>query len=255
MPNIPASMNLGQLPTAIPSIMYKEPKEGHKSVAYDIDWSRPIARGVDTVSINMQDGGTLEFSQICGLVVDNSNCGSDLDFIFPDSDVVISIPAYAPYTCLQVNTQQVQFYVRALSPLAIDKTDFMVLNYAPMPVAVPITVQQQIAQVAGVAIDGATASMLLPAGTSGTLRGLQVNGAWNAAALSFNNLLVLSNGVLGDVLWTGNIAGVAPDPQFNGPIVNLSNISLRFSDGLVFTQSGGFAVGGTLSINAYYVTP
>ena len=69
MPRIPASMNLGQLPNAIPSIMFKPPREGAKSVDYTVQWARPIAQGLDTVSINMQDGGTLEFSQICGLIV------------------------------------------------------------------------------------------------------------------------------------------------------------------------------------------
>lgn len=254
MPNIPASMNLGQLPNAIPSIMYKEPREGLKSVAYGIDWSRPIARGVDTVSINMQDGGTLEFSQIAGLMIDNSNCGSDIDFIFPDTDVVISIPAYAPYTVLQVNTQQVQFFVRALNPLAIDRTDFTVLNYAPAPVAVPITVQQQIAQASNVNITGAVTTTLLAAGISGTLRGFQLNAAWTGAAANFNNLLQLRNGPAGAILWSGNVAGTTTEP-FSGVLVDLDNISLRFSNGLVLQQSGGFTVGGTLNAIAYYVRP
>lgn len=254
MPSIPPSMNLGQLPNAIPSIMYRDPKEGAKSVAYDIAWSRPLARGLSCVSVNMQDSSYLEFSQIAGLIVDNSNCGSDLDFIFPDTDVVISIPAYAPYTVLQVNTQQVQFYVRALGALPIDRTDIMVLNYAPAPVAVPITVQQQVAVVSNESIDGAAVTQILPPGTSGTLRGFQLNGAWNGAVANYNDLIRLRDGIGGAVLWSGNIAGSTVG-EFSGVLANLSDISIRFKNGLILQQTGGFAVGGTLNANCYYVTP
>lgn len=253
MPRIPASMNLGLLPTAIPSIMFKEPREGAKSVAYTIAWATAISRNVDTVSINMQDGGALEFSQICGLIVDNSNCGCDLDFIFPDTDVTVSIPAYAPYTCLQINTQQVQFFIRGINCLSTDITAISVLNYAPNPVAVPITVQQQTALAGNVPIDGIGTAILLN-NVSGTLRGLAINAAWNGAVANFNNLLRLRDGAGGAILWSGNIAGITTS-QFNGPLVTLENISRRFSSGIVLEQSGGFAVGGTLNCNIYYVTP
>lgn len=254
MPNIPASMNLGQLPTAIPSIMYKEPKEGHKSVAYDIDWARAIARGVDTVFINMQDGGTLEFSQICGLIVDNSNCGSDLDFIFPDTDVVISIPAYAPYTCLQINTQQVQLYVRALQPLAVDRTDFMVLNYAPMPVAVPITRQQQIASIENETLDGVSITDIVLPGVSGTIQNLQLNVAFPQPSVSFNNLLEIIDGD-GSVVWAGNVAAQDTSDGLTTALAALNGVSIRFNNGIRLRQIGGFAPGGTLNVIVYYLTP
>lgn len=254
MPQIPPSMNLGALPNAIPSIMFKPPREGAKSVDYTVNWARALARNVDTVSVNMQDGGTLEFSQICGLIVDNSNCGSDLDFIFPDTNVVISIPAYAPYTCLQVNTQQVQFFVRALAPLANDETYFTVLNYAPSPVAVPITVQQLTANVNSIAIDGVTITQLVPAGVNGTLRSFALNAAWNTAPAAFNNLIQLRDGA-GRILWAGNIAGQTGAQTFSAMLANLGNISLRFQNGLQIVQSGGFTVGGTLGASAYYIVP
>lgn len=254
MPQIPLGVNLGQNPIAIPSIMFRAPKEGAKSVGYSIPWQLPLARNLDTVSVNMQDSATLEFSQISGLIIDNSQCGSDIDFIFPDTDVIISIPAYAPYTALQVNTQQVQFFVRALGALAGDVTTFTVLNYAPSPVAVPITVQQQQAIVSSIAIDGLTITQLVAAGINGTLRSFALNVAWNTAALAFNNLIQLRDGT-GRILWAGNIAGPTGAQLFSAMLANLGNISLRFQNGLQIVQIGGFAVGGTLDANVYYVTP
>lgn len=254
MPAIPAAMNLGTIPIMIPSIMFRKPVEGPASVAYSIDWARPVAAGLTTVSVNMQDGGTLNFSQICGLIVDNSNCGSDLDFIFPDTDVVVSIPAYAPYTCLQINTQQVQFFVRGLAVVADDKTSFSVLNYAPSPVAVPLTKQQLTAAVSNLNLTGAGSTAIIAPGVNGTIQNLQVNVAFPKPSVSFNDLLQIVDGT-GKLLWSCNVA--AQDTSAGGValIGNLNGVALRFVNGLSLVQTGGFAPGGTINALAYYVVP
>lgn len=252
MPNIPQSMNLGTVPAAIPSIMLKEPREGRKSVPYTIAWARPISRNVDTVSINMQDGGTLEFSQICGIVVDNSNCGCDLDIIFPDTDVTVSIPAYAPYTCLQINTQQVQFFIRGINCLAGDVTALSILNYAPAPVAVPITRQQLRAGISNLALDGVAVSQIIPVTVNGTVQAFTVNCSGPKPTVSFNNNVQLRDGS-GAIMWSGNIA---QDISSAGFVVNLADVNavaLRFAQGLQLVQTGGFAPGATLNASVYYI--
>lgn len=254
MPYIPPAMNLGQFPVMIPSIMFREPREGRGSITFNIDWSEPIAKGLEAVNINLQNSATLEFSQICGLVIDNSNCGADLDFIFPDTDVTVSIPAYAPYTVLQVNTQQVQFFVRGLGIINGDVTHFSVLNYAPDPIAVPITIQQLTASVGSIAIDGAAVTPIIPAGVNGSIRGFNVNAAVNTAAGAYNDLFTLSDGA-GMVIWQGNLAGPAGAQSVNGPLVDLSNLNVRFENGIYMTQTGGFVVGGTIDVNLFYRVP
>lgn len=254
MPAIPPAMNIGQFPVAIPSIMYKPAPEGPQGITFNLDWSVPIAKGLTAVEINLQNNATLNFSQICGLIVDNSNCGADLDFIFPDTDVTVSIPAYAPYTVLQVNTQQTQFYLNGLGIIAGDRTTFSVLNYAPSPVAVPITVQQQTASASSIAIDGVTLTNILPVGTNGTIRGININVAWADAPAPFNNLLTLQDGT-GRVIWAGNIAGMSGVQTFNAALADLSNLNVRFRNGLILKQLGGFAVGGTLDANVFYRVP
>ena len=254
MPTIPPAMNIGQIPAMIPSIMFKQPKEGPNAITFNIDWSIPIAKGLATINVNLQNNATLEFSQICGLIVDNSACGSDLQFIFPDTDVTVSIPAYVPYTVLEVNTQQVQFFVAAAAPINGDKTKFSVLNYAPPPVAVPISVQQLTAAINSIAITGAGTTQIIGVNTSGSLRGLNVNAAWNNAAAQSNDLLSLEDGT-GKVIWNGNVAGPAGAQIFNGSLGDLSNLNVRFVNGIILRQNGGFVVGGTVDVNLFYRVP
>src|ERR1700761_8517018 len=82
---------------AVPDINQQQPREGMKLISCEIDWGS-TDKGSGAVFFNLQNNATLEVSQICGLVVDNSNCGADLEFVFPDTSTTIGIPAYAPYT-------------------------------------------------------------------------------------------------------------------------------------------------------------
>lgn len=253
MPNIPAAMNLPSNVVAMPSRLFHEPDEGRRSITQIIDWSVPIAKGLTAVHSNLQGDSTLQFSQICGLIVDNSDCGSDLDFIFPDTDVTISIPAYSPYTVLQVLTNQVMFYVVAAGAIAGDITRYSILNYAPAPVAVPISIQQLSANFGSIPLTGAGATQIVPAGINGSLRAFNISAAWNNAAAQFNDLFTLADGV-GNVLWQGNLAGPTPSSG-NQQMADLSGLSKRFVNGVTLAQTGGFVIGGTLDVNLYYRIP
>ena len=254
MPQIPASMNLPDNLVAVPSQMFNEPREGRKSITQLIDWAIPLAANKSAIFTNLQNNATLEFSQICGLIVDNSECGADLDFIFPDTEVTISIPAYAPFTVLDVPTNQTQFYVVANGAIAGDKTRYSILNYAPPPVAVPVTQQQNIAKLANQALDGATTVALLAAGTNGTLEALNVNVACPLPSVSFNDRLALADGT-GKIIWAGNVAAQNTSTGFTVSLCDLVGLHVRFENGLNIIQAGGFAPGATFNVNAYYRTP
>lgn len=254
MPTFPPAMNLGDLPHAVPSIMFSEPREGRKTITQVIEWSRPIAKGLQAVSVNLQNNATLEFSQICGLIVDNSDCGADLDFIFPDTEVTVSIPAYSPYIVLDVATGQTQFFVNAHNPIAADLTRFTILNYAPPPVAVPITKQQQTATVSSVPVDGVSSTLIVDPTENGTVQALNVVVACPIPSVSFNDLFQLIDGN-GHILWQGNAAQQNTGSGFNVALIDLSGLSIRFQNGITLEQSGGFAPGATIDVNLYYVTP
>lgn len=255
MPAIPPAMNLGDLPVAIVSKMFDEPREGRRSITQVIDWSRPIAQGLAAISVNMQNNATLEFSQICGLIVDNSECGSDLDFIFPDTDITISIPAYSPYIVLDVATNQTQFFVVAQGAIGGDVTRFSILNFAPPPIAVPTVTQQLVANTSSIVINGNSTTPLIAAGTNGTLQGINVNVTAPTPTNAFNVNLLVRDGSL-RTLWTGNVAQNNSGAGFVAALVDLSRLSIRFENGINLVQTGGPVVtGGAVDTNLYYKTP
>lgn len=254
MLNIPPAMNLPDNLVAVPSIMFRDPVEGKQSTTQVIDWSIPIGKNLTTISVNLQNNATMNFSQICGLIIDNSACGSDITFMFPDTDVTITIPAYAPFTVLDVSTQQTQFFVVAHSPIVGDLTRYSILNFAPPPVAVPVSIQQLVVSVMSIPLNGvATTPIVLP-GVNGSLRTLNVTAGWNAAPGPFNDALVLEDGT-GAVLWAANVLGDATPPGGTILLADLTGLSTRFSNGVSLIQTGGFATGGTVDVNFYYRIP
>jgi hypothetical protein len=254
MPYIPPAMNLGDPLTAVPSIYGSEPREGRKSVSSVIAWSKPLAKSLTCVNLNLQNNATLEFSQIAGLIIDNSDCGCDLDFIFPDTNIIVSIPAYAPYTVLAVETRQTQFFVSANGAIVSDITRFSILNFTPDPVAVPVTYMQLTAGVGNITLDGAAVTQLVPNTVNGTLENLSISVAFPKPSVSFNDLLTIQDGTA-KILWRGNVAADINSTGFSGQIGNLSDLSIRFTGGIQLVQTGGFAPGGTVSANLYYKTP
>lgn len=255
MPAIPNAQPFSGANIAIPSIIGKEPKEGRKSIPYVINWNRPIAAGLDTVSFNPQGNSTLEFSQITGLIVDNSQCGASLDFIFPDTDVTISIPAYAPYTVLQVNSRAIEFYVRALGPLASDRTSFAILNYAPMPVSVPATSEQLTAgAIAASGLPGAN-TQIIPATTSGTVEDVSIGFGIINSASGATSAAWLQDG-------TGKRLAIVRPTVTNAQsvfqnLLDLSSVAIRFENGvsLQVDPNPPSLPGGQFTINLYYRTP
>ena len=262
MPFIPNALPLGNPVIPIPSIMRRAPEEGDKSIPFVVEWARPIARNLDTVSINLQGNSPLDFRQITGLIVDNSQCGASLDFIFPDTDVTISIPAYAPYTVLQVNSRALEFYVRALGPIPSDVSTFAVLNYAPLPVSVPATEEQQIASAIGIAaVPGSSIDLVPVTVAGGTLQDLSVSfsirnsGSSNFALGSITDRAA-SFGFPADRTLARIKAVAHNGDTVNVNLLNLSGINLRFIGGLLWVPDVGVGLpGGEFSVNAVYRTP
>lgn len=262
MPAIPNALPLGNPVIPIPSIIRRPPEEGDKSIPFVVDWSRPIARSLDTVSINLQGNSPLDFRQITGLIVDNSQCGASLDFIFPDTDVTISIPAYAPYTVLQVNSRALEFYVRALGPIPSDRTSFAILNYAPLPVSVPATEEQQIGSAIGISATPGSSTDLVPVTVAGgTLQDLSVSfSILNSASSGFAigevtdraaSLGFPANRVLARVKAVANNTDT-----INVNLLSLSGVNLRFIGGLLWVPDVGIGLpGGEFAVNAVYRTP
>lgn len=228
---------------AIPIRVGTEPKEGRKIIPVEIDWGT-MGGPNNTVSLNLQNNATLEFSQIIALSIDNSQCGGDIQFIFPDTSVTLTIPAYSPATIVEVFTNQTQFFVTNLGEQTEDITRFSILNFLPPPIAVPTTQEQNTVNSAGIssAVSGTTA--IVAAGINGSIEGVHIN--WFTSVNASANWS-LTDGT-GKTLFTGEVAGgnynngtigLAVDQFLN--VLDIDDVRVRFTNGLNFNIVAGTA--------------
>lgn len=229
------------------------PDEGDKFVNAEIEWATGgVAK---CVAFSLAGNSPVAISQIVALTVDNAGCGSDVQFIFPDSGFVLAIPARVSGT-YPVFTNALTFYGNAGASIAGDRTVIQIHNSMPPPVPVPPSATQQGAGVTGIAVpSGAVA--VIPAGTNGTLTSLSITYALeNTGAAAAQVLLTLTDGS-GHQIWVGQVTvanGATVDGSFNP-----TGLNLRFVNGLnaTVTTTGGTWPAGANSfiVNAYYTTP
>ena len=220
----------------------------------EIDWGPGNMGGPNNcVSVNFYGQAAQTISQICALTVDNSDCGSDVQFIFPDTAQTYTIPAYSPSTTILVYTNQTQFFVSASAAQPQDITRFGVLNFAPPPVAVPISEEQDYAVFNNISATVVGSTQLIPAGVSGTLEVLSVTLQANSGA-SGGVLFTIQDGG-GNVL-AGSQGYSQSGANLNAVLLSLTNLRVRFQNGLkLVISSSGIASGSTLMANAYYRSP
>lgn len=250
---IPPSANYRSPLITLPSRWNNPPIEGTRFVPAEILWSTMGGTG-QSVQMNLSGLGAQTFTQIVSLSVDNSQCGADVVFIFPDTQQTYTVPAYSPNDVFPVFTGTTQFYIKAVGQLApADVTRFAVHNSLPPPISIPVTAAQQVAALNSIPLTGAGSTLILAATIDGTFENLAVSVAVPNAPAVFNIGLLFEDG-LGQDLASVNVAGNAAS-TINATILNLSMVSKRFRNGMTVTQSGGPNSGGTLSINLFYRTP
>lgn len=252
---IPPAKNYGNPLVMQVSRVGLEPTEGRRQINCEVVWGEYPDY---SVNVNLQQNATLALTQIIALSVDNSQCGADVQFYFPDSADVLTIPAYNPKTIVEVFTSSRQFYVisnlngQIVEPA--DITRFIVLNYLPPPIAVP-TSQEQTAAVALVitGVGGGDLTNLVPATVSGTVEAVSVfysgpvggAGAIQYAVQDGSTTPRILGG--GQTSWGGgNVA--------NQQLLLLNPCHLRFNNGLNFLQNGA-NIAGAFSVNILYRTP
>jgi hypothetical protein len=228
--------------------------EGNAYISCEVDWAT-MGGANKAVAFNLQQNATQGFSQIVALVVDNSNCGADVQFVFTDSGDTLTVPAYSPKVICPVFTASRTFYLvsqlDSQEVLTSDVTRFLVCNFMPPPIAVPTSLEQSIAAVGG--IDMATAStVLVPATISGTLEGLVLTLGVNASNSGNGTWQVVDGNAI--VLAEGSIA-VSSGAKVNLTLFNNNNMRVRFANGLFVTCTETAVLGAIIAANAYYRTP
>jgi hypothetical protein len=231
------------------------PKEGPRSLPAEIDWGS--MGGADKiVSMNAQvAGGTIQLSQICAIHVDNSGCGSDIQFVFTDTQETYTVAAYEPYALFPVFSKSLQFYVIAgINGQVVetnDTTRFSLFNFVPPPVVLPLSQEQNFASVTG--IDFGTAStQLIPTGINGTLEDVYLSLAL-ASTNTGSATFILQDGA-GNNIAQGMVQTSSGD-KINPVLLQLNDVRVRFTDGIVILCTQSVTLGGTISGNLYYRTP
>ena len=253
--SVPPAVNYQSPLIAVPTRWDQAPIEGSKIIPCEVDWGT-MGGTNHCVSFNLQNNATLNFSQIVALSIDNSLCGSDIEFIFPDTTETLFIPAYAPKTIVPVFTNQTQFWLSCSNAQSEDITRFSILNSMPPPVAIPTTQEQN----AALQSDVTTASSGSPSSTQ--IIPIGVNGTIENIFITYN---IYANATGGSVSWAlvdGNGKTVCKGYNFgnlnnwaSGISFSLSDMRIRFQNGLSFNWSSQSVAAGASDINVFYRTP
>ena len=250
-PLIPPAKNYVSPLIAVPTRWSLPPREGPKMIVCEVDWASMGGPG-NCVAFNLQNNATLEFSQICAVSVDNSQCAADVQFIFPDTVETLTVPSYLPKTIVEVFTNQTQFFLKSPNALPGDVTRFSLHNEVPPPITIPITQEQNAVGSGALFADVVGSHVLITPNFSGTLEGLQVGfqGAVGAGIVVFD----LKDG-LGNFI-AGGRATSSPTITLNAIVFSQTAMNVRFQQGIVFeiTQTSVPAT-SAFYVNIYYRTP
>lgn len=223
------------------------PPEGDKFVNCEIDWL--VTTKSQAVQFSLSGNSPVSLSQIVALSVDNSRSGADVDFVFPDSGFVLTVPAHNQLVA-PVFTNALMFYASSPAAIAGDTTVFQVLNSMPPPVPIaPTAAQNHSGFTGGTVVNGST--VLVPAGINGTLNVLSLSITITAPTTGVSNLNVSLVDGTGRTLWVKNYSATAPAEWSE----NLSALSVRFTNGINVVVQFSTATAGNIVANSYYSTP
>jgi hypothetical protein len=225
------------------------PQEGDKFVNIEIDWG---SYAVDALQFALSGNSPVAMSQIVALYVDNRRCGVDVDFLFPDSGFLLTVPAHAQ-GLFPVLTNALMFYAIGIDAGATDVTIAQVLNSMPPPIQLLPTSQQNTVGLSNIdAIASAVAPLIAPG----------INGTLNTISLLFDLIGVAPAGGSivaslidgdGNTVWTNNLS--VPNAETQNIAVNLNGLAVRFHNGLSLQTIVAGNLNGRVSVNVYYTTP
>jgi hypothetical protein len=233
----------------------RPPLEGDRFISAEIDWITNTG-GLNAVQFTVGGNSPVALSQVVSLYVDNSRCGSDVQFVFPDTGFAPVVPAH-DIVLLPVLTNALTFYAVAATSTGGDITILQILNSYPPGLAVPIKVALSTQASTALTLTNSQTLQLIPAGISGSINAIAINGqlvgdaAGNSAAVL--NLTDGSSLVRFSQDWNAPANALVPVS------INLTGISQRFINGLSIVTAivvgQGFINTGAIAVNVYYTTP
>jgi hypothetical protein len=227
----------------------RKPAEGDRYVNAEIDWK--VTTKSDAVQFSLSGNSPVSLSQIVALAVDNSRSGTDVDFIFPDSGFILTVPAHNQVVS-PVFTNALMFYAVATGSVAGDICSFQIMNSMPPPIPIAPSADQNHATVTGIAVTNGT-TQIIPAGVNGTLNLFSLSFPVTQGASAGIASLILADGA-GHTVWNGVIN--VPASSVQNFQFTLPDLSLRFFNGLQFIVASSSLTAGTPAVvNVYYSVP
>lgn len=244
---VPVSVNYPGPLVSMPDRWPITPPEGPRSVGLYIAWGSMGGSG-KSIAVDVGGNAPAAVSQIVALTVDNSQSGADVSFLFTDTQQTVTVPAYESGT-FPVFTAGTAFYISAPAALAIDATSVVVHNVVPPIGSIPKTEFQAVAVVTGAAPTSGT-TQVIAAGVTGSISALQIGLNVNATA-AWTSTILLQDGNGNNVAYAE--AGGGGDLVIS--LLNLTNMQVRFQNGLKAIVNSTGTPGGSYGINIYYRTP
>ena len=205
--------------------------------------------------VDLRAMGPALFSAVRALWVDNSQSGADVQFIFPDTQTSLDVPA-GKGGLYPVISNSKDFYAVASNPLSTDRTFVAVLNCIPPVVDVSRPTFSQSAIGAALPLTAPSSTALINAsctliGASIALEGAQAGAGLGVVGISLQTVTGASNLLTCGVrLENGQIVG----PSL---LYNQNELNLRANGGVnvVVTTAGVAFADGKIDVNLIFRTP
>lgn len=230
------------------------PVEGDSFVNIEIDWGTIGNIGgqpLNCVQFAISGNSPVSFSQIVAFSVDNSRCGADIDFLFPDSGFVLTVPAHNQGV-YPVFTNALSFYAVGVQAAPGDISLVQVLNSMPPPVAIQPAAEQSQIGTFGLPLPTNGTNPIIAPQISGTLTGFSMPYTAVAGAASGGADLQLADGT-GKQLWNGTLY-VPADGTIDGTF-SQSGLQLRFRNGVQLVIANSTLAAGVIAVNLFYTVP
>jgi hypothetical protein len=231
---------------ARPSYLVDKPHEGRMQVNVAIDWS--LGTGF---SFNLANPSPQGFSKVAALFCDNINCASDVTFIWPDTQIEVTVPANSQG--LYPAGVGTAFVVSAPTGGAGDTTFVQFFNYYPYPVAVTKSVFQTAALANGINATVTGLTTILPTTINGVLQSASVTARILGGASNTQINFTVQDGTGAAIMKSGFYG--QSNAANNAVVVNSTGINVKFRQGLVFNVTSVVNApnaGSVFDFNGYY---
>lgn len=226
--------------------MDTRPREGFKYVNATVNWATDAGPGL-SVAFSLSNLTPVVFSRIAGVVVDNTQCGSDARISFADGGPGLLIPAYSSVTA-PVYTNGNMLIITAPLAGGSDSTLLSILNYVPETVIINPEISNERVAFTNIITTVMSPSLatqgLIGAGISGTLLGFIVGGFGQAQGATVgildgdNTYFLLTNFAVG-----------RPQP------LTMTDTRVRFFNGLNAQAGSNDGTQIQIQFSVYYRSP